>query len=220
LERCEIGPVEGKLGGVDQHAAKTIRGGLGITARVAGKTMKHLIGVFTLLAMAGATSAQETRTEVTKPSLPADNSKANSDKVPDVYAISARFERVLILRFKYQADLLEGLERMVKAHKIRNAVILAGAGSVRSYHYHTVSNRTFPSKNVFVKNPTASADIASMNGYVIDGRIHAHLTMTEPGKAYGGHLESGTTVFTFAVVTIGVLADDVDLSKIDDKTYR
>jgi predicted DNA-binding protein with PD1-like motif len=124
------------------------------------------------------------------------------------------------LRFKYQADLLAGLEQMVKVYKIRNAVILAAVGSVRSYHYHTVTDRTFPAKVTFVKNPETSADITSMNGYVIDGRIHAHLTMSEPGKAFGGHLEPGTTVFTFAVVTLGVLGDKVDLSKIDDKTYR
>jgi predicted DNA-binding protein with PD1-like motif len=109
---------------------------------------------------------------------------------------------------------------MVKVYKVRNAVILAAVGSVRSYHYHTVTNRTYPVKITFAKNLTASADLVSMNGYVIDGRIHAHLTMSEAGKAFGGHLESGTTVFTFAMVTLGVLGDEVDLKRIDDKTYR
>ncbi len=66
---------------------------------------------------------------------------------------SGQFERIIVLRFKYQTDLLDGLERMVKQQKIRNAVIISGIGSVRSYHFHTVSNGTFPSKNVYVKNP-------------------------------------------------------------------
>jgi predicted DNA-binding protein with PD1-like motif len=109
---------------------------------------------------------------------------------------------------------------MVKQEKIRNAVILAGAGSVRGYHVHSVSNRTFPSKNTFVQDPTAPADIVSMNGYIIDGRVHAHLTMATPDQAFGGHLEPETKVFTFAVVTVGVFADGIDLSKVDDKTYR
>jgi len=39
---------------------------------------------------------------------PAEDAKANSDKVPDAYAISGQFERVLVLRFKYQTDLLAG----------------------------------------------------------------------------------------------------------------
>jgi hypothetical protein len=34
-----------------------------------------------------------------------------------------------------------------------------------------------------------------------------------------GHLEQGTTVFTFAIVTVGVM-NDAGLSRIDDKNYR
>ena len=112
------------------------------------------------------------------------------------------------------------MDKMVKQEKIRNAVVLSGAGSVRGYHIHQVSNRDFPSKNMFVKNPTEPADVISMNGYIIDGRIHAHMTLATPDKAFGGHLEPGTNVFTFAIVTLGVLNDGADLSRIDDKTYR
>jgi uncharacterized protein len=177
------------------------------------RTFLLLLTICTLLA------AQETRNEVTKATTPADDSKANSDKVPDVYALSGNFSRVVVLRFKYQADLLAGIENMVKQEKIRNGVILAGAGSVRNYQIHSVSNRTFPSKNTYVTNPTAPADIISMNGYIIDGKIHAHMTMANPDRAFGGHLEPGTNVFTFAIVTIGVM-NDVDLSRVDDKTYR
>jgi predicted DNA-binding protein with PD1-like motif len=176
--------------------------------------------IIAMLALACAALAQRTRTEVTKPTTPADDAKPNSDQVPDVYAVSGRFDRVLVLRFKYQTDLLAGLERMVKEQKIRNGVILAGAGSLRGYHVHSVSNRTFPSKNLFTKDPTAPADLVSMNGYIVDGKIHAHMTLTNDEHAFGGHLEPGTEVFTFAIVTVGVFADGIDLSKVDDKTYR
>ena len=173
-----------------------------------------------LLAMAGALAAQETRREVVQASTPAEDAKPNSASVPEGYAIPGQFARVLVLRFKYQTDLLAGLEAMVKQHRIRNAVILSGMGSVRGYHFHVVSNRTFPSKNMFVKNPTGPADIAGMSGYIIDGRIHAHVTLSDADKAFGGHLEPGTQVFTFAAVTLGVLADGADLSRLDDKGYR
>lgn len=179
--------------------------------------MRRLAVLLVWLPMA---MAQQTRREVTKPTTPADDSKPNSDSVPEVYAISGQFQRVVVLRFKYQADLLAGLEKSVKEQKIRNAVILAGAGSLRSYQVHSVSNGTFPSKNIYVKDPTAPSDLIGMNGYVINGRVHAHVTLANPEKAFGGHLEAGTSVFTFAIVTLGVFADDVDLSRIDDKTYR
>ena len=182
--------------------------------------MRILILTLSLIAVTNMATAQETRTEVTNATTPAEDSKPISDAVPDVYAISGQFDRVLVLRFKNQTDLLAGLERMVKEHNIRNAVILCGAGSVKSYHFHTVSNGTFPSKNIYVKNPDGPADIVSMNGYIIDGRIHAHITMTNADKAFGGHLESGTNVFTFAVVTVGVFKDGIDLKRVDDKNYR
>ena len=173
-----------------------------------------VIAVFSSLAV-----AQESRREITNPPNPADQ-KANSSQVPDAYAVTSQFERVLIFRFKYETDLLAGMEEMVKQNKIRNAVILSGAGSVKSYQVHQVSNRTFPSKNMYVKDPTAPADMIGMNGYIMNGKIHAHMTLANPEKAFGGHLEPGTNVFTFAIVTVGVLPDSLDLTKLDDKNYR
>jgi predicted DNA-binding protein with PD1-like motif len=174
-----------------------------------------------ILALAGALTAQETRREIVNAAAtPAEDAKENSDKVPAVYAIPGHFDRVLTLRFKFNTDLLGGMEEMVKKEKIRNAVILSGIGGVRGYHVHQVSNRDFPSKNMFEKNPTAPADMIGMNGYIVNGKIHAHVTLANPDKAFGGHLEPGTTVFTFAIVTVGILNDGADLSRVDDKTYR
>ncbi len=173
------------------------------------------------LAFAAALAAQESRHEtVNRSPRAADDAKPNSDKVAQVYAIPTQFDRVVILRFKFQADLLAGLEQMVKQQNIRNAVILSGFGSVRGYQVHQVSNRDFPSKNMFVKDPTAPADIVGMSGYIENGRVHPHIMLANPDKAFGGHLEPGTTVFTFAVVTIGVVRDGTDLSHLDDKAYR
>jgi predicted DNA-binding protein with PD1-like motif len=180
--------------------------------------MRNFLSVF---ALAAALAAQETRREIVNAApTPAEDAKPNSAKVPDVYAIKGQFDRILVLRFKYDVDLLAGMEKMVKQEKIRNAVLLSGAGSVRGYQIHQVSNRDFPSKNIFVKNPTEPADLISMNGYIINGKIHAHITLATADRAFGGHLEPGTAVFTFAIITLGVLNAEADLSRVDDKTYR
>lgn len=180
--------------------------------------MKKLILLVTL---AGLLAAQQTRRDEVHPSPnPADDRKPNSDRVPDAYAMTTHFERVVVLRFKFGTDLLAGFEKMVKQEKIRNGVILSAFGSVRGYQVHEVSNRDFPSKDTYVKDPAAPADLIGMNGFIIDGRIHAHVTLANPEKAFGGHLEPGTSVFTFAVVAVGVLDPLLDLSKLDDKTYR
>ena len=173
-----------------------------------------------LAAFAATAFAAETRTEVVRATTPELDAKGLDPAVPDVYAIEGKFERVVILRFKHQTDLLAGLTRMVKEQKIKNAVILNAIGSVRGYHIHVVSNRDFPSKNLYLKDPDTPADITGMSGYVIDGALHPHITLATAQKGFGGHLEDGTPVFTFAAVTLGVLADGVDLRKLDDKTYR
>jgi predicted DNA-binding protein with PD1-like motif len=169
-------------------------------------------------AIASLASAQISRHEETK--ADASDARSNDPKVPDVVSIPAQFERVVILRFKYQTELLSALERAVKENHIHNGVILSAFGSVRGYQVHQVSNRTLPSKNMFVRDPKGPADIIGMSGYVLGGRLHPHISLANPDRAFGGHLEPGTEVFTFAVVTIGVLPDNLDLSKLDDKSWR
>jgi predicted DNA-binding protein with PD1-like motif len=182
--------------------------------------MKLHLAIFVLtIAVTGKCAhAQQTRREETKKS-PGD-AKANSASVPEVYAIPGQFQRILVLRFKNQADLLASLEKAVKEQKIKNAVILAGIGSVRNYQVHSVSNRDFPSKNVFIKDPSSPADIVSVNGYVVNGEVHAHMTMTDGDKAFGGHLEPATNIFTFAAITLAVFDDKVDLTNLLNKDYR
>ncbi len=182
--------------------------------------MTRLI-VVALLVSSFALPAQETRREVVHHAAnPADDTRLNNPLVPDVYAITAHLQRIVILRFKYDTDLLAGLQREIREQKIRNAVILSAVGSVRNYQVHQVGNRNLPPKDVFVKNPTAPADIIGMSGLVMDGRVHPHITLANDDKAFGGHLEPGTTVFTFAIVTLGVLDGNLNLSRLDDWNYR
>ena len=182
--------------------------------------MKKLF-VVALLASCLALPAQETRREVSHSTgNPAIDSKPNSPDVPDVFAVSGHIQRIVVLRFKFGTDLLAGLEKMIAQEKIKNAVILSGFGSVRGYQIHQVSNRDMPSKNMFIKNPTAPADIIGMSGMVMNGRVHPHIVLANADKAFGGHLEPETTVFTFAVITLGVLDDSIDMSRFDDSSYR
>ncbi len=137
---------------------------------------------------------------------------------PDTYTIEARFDRIVIVRLKYRDDMLEGLKKAVKKENIKNAIILSGIGSLTDYHFHTVTTRTYPPNTVYVKDDVTT-DLLNVNGYVIDGRIHAHITFSTEKKALGGHLEPGTIVYTFAIITLGVLPDDTNLQRIDDYNW-
>ena len=175
--------------------------------------------VFMLVILSTA-MAQKTQIEVTSTANPGEDTRPNNPEIPEVITQSGNFERIVVARLKNQVDILEGLKTAVEKEKIKNAVILSGAGSATGYHYHVVNNNEFPSKNYYIKNPSHSVDICNMSGFIINGRVHAHITFGDDEKAFGGHLEPETKVFTFAVITIGVFTNEIDLSRADDKTYR
>jgi hypothetical protein len=181
----------------------------------------QIVNPCTLLALAAAlVYAQQTTTLMPAHPDPANDSKPNSDRVPDAYAVSGEYREVVVIRLKHQTDLLDGIEKLVKSRNIRNGVILAAIGSVQNYRFHDTGNRSFPTQDTVVEDRSSPADILSMNGYIVDGHVHAHVTMANPKGAFGGHLERGTTVLTFAAITIGVFQNGVELNRLDDKTYR
>lgn len=140
--------------------------------------------------------------------------------VPSPLTFSSNFQRIVIVRMTYGTDVLEALKRAVRQEKIDNAVILNGIGSLTSYHVHVVGNTTFPSKNLFMKDEEGAYDLTAVGGYVVGGRVHAHITFSDENKAMAGHLEPGTKTFTFVIVTLGVFGDEVELDRLDDKDWR
>ena len=96
---------------------------------------------------------------------------------------------------------------------IQNGVFLSGIGSLTSYHVHVVASTDLPPDNVFMKGE-GPFDILAITGQIMGGRVHAHLTFSDEEKAMGGHLEPGSHVLTFAIITLAELPDN-DLSKWD-----
>jgi len=121
-------------------------------------------------------------------------------------------KNLIFIRLNPGDDLLTALTQGAKDHNIKNAVILCGIGSARSHHFHVVGTRENPPRNDFVKDEKAS-DIASISGYIIEGRVHAHIVHSDTEKAFGGHLHEGTEVLTFAIITLAEI--DYDFSGFD-----
>ncbi len=178
--------------------------------------MKFLVPIALSVALASPAAAQLVRHPATR-----DDARPNDPKVPDSYVLSGKFDRVLVIRAKNKTDLLTEMEKQVKAQNIKNAVILSGIGSVRGYRFHNVAGRDYPVPDMFVSAPNTPADFIGMNGYVVNGVIHAHIILAlgdNKGTTVSGHLEKGTEVLTFAIVTLGVM--NTDLGRVDDLTYR
>lgn len=136
------------------------------------------------------------------------------DNPQNLQLISSQFERIEIVRMPSGTDMLDGLNECIAKSNITNAVILSGIGSVTDYHYHVVITRDLPPENAYVKASVAM-DLIAVQGYILNGRVHAHITLADENSVVGGHLEPGTKALTFFIITIGVLPDDLDLENLD-----
>ena len=131
----------------------------------------------------------------------------------------AQVQEVFRLRLDRGDLLLESLQEAIKRHNIQDGAVLTVVGSVQECTYHGVQSLAAVAEQRFitVKGPT---EIVSANGIIAAGEPHLHITLSNFEKgAFGGHLEPGTNVFTFAIVTLGVLPDQADMKRLDDKTY-
>jgi predicted DNA-binding protein with PD1-like motif len=138
--------------------------------------------------------------------------------VTDVNIITTSFKQVEIIRMQSGTDLLEGLNSAVKQKNIKNAVILSGIGSVTDYHYHVVSSKDLPPDQEYPKASVAM-DLTSVQGYILNGKVHVHITLSDENSMVGGHLEPGTKALTFFILTLGILPDDIQLEGMDSYRY-
>ena len=116
---------------------------------------------------------------------------------------------LILIRLNPGDDILFALRDAAREYNIKNALILSGVGSVISHHFHVVASTVNPPKEYFTKGESA-ADIVNINGAVINGRIHAHITLSNEMVAYGGHLEEGNVVLTFSMITLAEVDQDFD----------
>jgi len=69
--------------------------------------------------------------------IPAEDAKPQQRQGARRLSDLGHLNRVVIIRFKNDADLLAGMEKMIKQEKIKNPVIVSAAGSLNSYQVCT-----------------------------------------------------------------------------------
>ena len=109
--------------------------------------------------------------------------------------------RFFALRLDPGEDVLLSLRAAVAEHGIRSGSFLSGVGSLDRYHFHVVETTNMPPGNTFVRGE-GPFDILAVTGFVIEGRVHAHITLSNAEIAMGGHLEEGCRVLTFGVILL------------------
>jgi uncharacterized protein len=127
---------------------------------------------------------------------------------------TADIKRIVLVRLEPGDDILAGLQEAVKAEGITNGLIMNGLGSSQSYRYHVVASNELPPLEAFPAG-REPRDIVAYSGAILNGRVHAHITFSDSTKAEGGHLEPGTQVLTFTIITIADLGEDLDIANWD-----
>ncbi len=125
-------------------------------------------------------------------------------------AHSAAIRRLVVVRLNPGEDVLLSLREAVRDSGITHGLILSGVGSLDRYHVHVVKTTNMPPGNVFVKGE-GPFDILTITGLIVNGEVHAHVAFSNTEGGYGGHIEEGCRVLTFAVIVL-VEADNVDFT--------
>jgi len=122
------------------------------------------------------------------------------------YFVSKATPRTILIMFDRDDLLLEGLQEVVKKERIDTAAITGGIGSLQRVHLHTITRTAVPSVDKYW-NFTGPIELASVQGSVIGGDAHAHITVFDwdSKTTYIGHLEPGSVVAYRAEVSLTVL---------------
>jgi predicted DNA-binding protein with PD1-like motif len=107
---------------------------------------------------------------------------------------SFNLSKIHILRVDPGEDILASVEQFIAEANLKQAVVLGGYGTMAAYHLHWVTHNRIPTDNLFRKGE-GGIEILSMNGLVVDGEPHIHITLSNPDGAFGGHLEPGCIAY-------------------------
>jgi predicted DNA-binding protein with PD1-like motif len=122
------------------------------------------------------------------------------------YFVSKSAPRTILIMFDRGDLLLEGLQEVVTKEKINTAAITGGIGSLQRVHLHTITRTETPSLDKYW-NFTGPIELASVQGSVIGGDAHVHITVFDwdTKSTYIGHLEPGSIVAYRAEISLTVL---------------
>ncbi len=131
-----------------------------------------------------------------------------------------RLDRIIMGKLRMDVDLLNGIEELVQAERVRTGVILSGIGAWKKA---TFRNLKFLPPDFKVERHhrlylelEQPMEIVSLTGWVatgVEGRteIHAHFSastvMEDKVVTLGGHLIPGTLTSLKVVIAIGVIEE-------------
>lgn len=130
--------------------------------------------------------------------------------------VASALSRILIIHLKPGDLFLESIESELARNHIRNAVVLSCVATLDVVSYHRVQDTLPIPTNLFYQD-SGPFEVSSLQGLLIDGQPHFHITVSDPTRTFGVHLEHGSRVLYVAEVALGELGGLPALRRVVDE---
>lgn len=122
--------------------------------------------------------------------------------------------RLIIMNLERGDLLLESIRDELARLDIKDAVITSAIGSLSKAHFHRVTGMEREPIDEFI-TIEAPMELASLQGFVVDGHPHFHMVISDLEQTYTGHLEEGTTVLYLVELSLLELKN-LNLKRVKD----
>ncbi len=126
--------------------------------------------------------------------------------------ISGLQGRVLLVSLQKGELVLESLCEAFQKYGLRNAVLISGIGTLRKAVYHRIANTSDQAENQFI-TIEGPMEVSSVQGLLLDGEPHFHITFSDLKQTYAGHLEPGCEVQYLAEFAFAELPEEPALTR-------
>ncbi|MEM1542622.1 MAG: DNA-binding protein [Ignisphaera sp.] len=109
--------------------------------------------------------------------------------------------RIIIVRGDRGEDLLETIEKTAQRNGVLNGFIVSAIGTLENCRIHRVVSKSLRPEEEYV-NIDGPLEINSVSGIIANGKLHAHISVSDRNKTYGGHLESGSKILYLAEIVV------------------
>ncbi len=99
--------------------------------------------------------------------------------------------RHFIIRLDKGEDVLESITQIIDKHKIKNAIVVSGIGTLSDARIHMVTTTTYPAIETFPEWKNVPMELCSVSGIIADGEPHLHIVFSDLKNTYSGHMELG-----------------------------
>ncbi|MEM2100611.1 MAG: DNA-binding protein [Thermoproteota archaeon] len=125
--------------------------------------------------------------------------------------------RVIVFRCDRGEDLLKTIEKVASENNVANGVVVSAIGTLEKCHMHRVTSKGLPPEEEYVEID-GPLEVNSVDGIIANGKLHAHISVSDSNGTYGGHLEPGSPVLYLAEIVLAEIAGISFNRELDEKT--